>query len=61
MPKPNCPDPNQVELELVHQVQKLEAENRLDLTKNSKPLDSLDFLNELDFDEIEKIFNSLDD
>lgn len=61
VPKPNYPNPDRVELALINQVRKLEAENRLDFDKNFKPLETLEFLNELDFNDIEKIFDSLDD
>ena len=63
MPKPSFqnPEPEQTELGLVKQLQKLETENRLDLNRNFKSIDSLDFLNDLDFKDIEGILNSLED
>lgn len=61
MPKPNYPNPDHVELDLINQVRKLEAENRLDLDKNFVPLEALEFLNDLDVNELEEMFKSLDD
>ena len=53
--------PDQVELELMQLVIKLGKENWLDMNKNFKSIDSLRFLNELDFDEIEAIVESIED
>lgn len=61
MPAKRYPNSEEIDLELVREVKKLDEENRLDLNKNFKPIDSLDFLNDLKFDEIIKIMDSLED
>ena len=63
MPKPSFqnPEQEQTELNLIKELQKLENENRLDLNRHFKSIDSLDFLNDLDFKDIDGILNSLED